>query len=189
MRKIIALLLLDLATIALAQEAPISEAEWREAERSIQRLPPSAFKSLPTEIRTELEKRGCRVPQLYGDRPPHNAVQGHFIGTVRLDWAVLCSRKGTSAILVFQSEPPAKVWRIAPKPDFDFLQTIGQRKIGFSRQLQVASPARIRTYFVYTAEKAPPPLSHDGIDDVFEDKASTVHYFARGTWHHWLGSD
>ena len=59
---------------------------------------------------------------------------------------------------------------------------------GFCRRLRPASPPVIRAYFAYYGRKAP-PLSHDGIDDHFEPKASTVHYFARGRWVRWAGAD
>lgn len=151
---------------------------------AITRLQPSAVPQLPPAIRADLEKSGCRIPQSYGERKPHNAVRGHFIGTAQRDWAVLCSRNGTSAIFVYQTESPSERFEIAAQPDIKFVQ----EPMGFSRRLLVASPHQIRRYFQYVGDKAP-TLSHDGVEDLFEDKASSVYYFARDRWYTWPGSD
>ena len=35
----------------------------------------------------------------------------------------------------------------------------------------------------------PPPIDHDGVNDVFAEKASVVHYFYRGRWLALTGAD
>ena len=38
-------------------------------------------------------------------------------------------------------------------------------------------------------DPAPPPIDHDGIEDRFLEKGSTVHYFDGGQWLSLTGSD
>lgn len=70
-------------------------------DRQVTRLPPSAFTQVPTEIRRELKRRGCTIPQLSSGKKPQNVIKGEFIGKGRADWAVLCSLNGSSRILIF----------------------------------------------------------------------------------------
>src|SRR4030095_5737982 len=67
-------LLLSLSTVLTAQTA----AEWEAAAHQIVRLAPSAFPELPVAVREELERRGCRIPQLGSAfrTPPANVVSG-----------------------------------------------------------------------------------------------------------------
>jgi len=58
---------------------------------------PSALPSLPRAFRAELERRGCTVPQSHRSE---NAISGHFGASGQVDWAVLCSQRGQSTILV-----------------------------------------------------------------------------------------
>lgn len=153
----------------------------------IVRLPPSAFRSVPAPVRRALEEAGCTIPQTYGDATPHNIISGSFVRRDRKDWAVLCSRRATSSILVMRADG-SLIAELASRPDEEYMQGIGGDRYGFSRLLDVASPSIIRRYFSYR-NKPSPPLSHDGIDDIFDGKASTVHYYARGRWLRLPGSD
>lgn len=145
------------------------------------RLTPAAFPALPADVRQDLKTRGCTIPQVWDDTTPHNVIRGRFTSNVKDEWAVLCSRNGASAILVFRAD--GGVDELARRDDADFVTSEG-----FCRLLRPASPRVIRAYFAYHGKKAP-RLSHDGVDDHFEPKASTVHYFARGRWLRWAGAD
>lgn len=178
---------LMLSLLAFAAGA-IAEDDWQAAEKKIVRLAPSAFPRIPEPIRDWLDANACTIPQHYADPNPHNIVRGRFTGTESSDWAVLCSRRGVSAVVVFAEGSASAPYELNPARDAAYLQGIGDGRIGFSRLIEVADPTRIRGYFEYYGEKAP-PLSHDGIDDIFDPKASVVHYFARGRWHQWAGAD
>ncbi|MBL8213143.1 MAG: hypothetical protein JNK87_20670 [Bryobacterales bacterium] len=68
---------------------------------------------------------------------------------------------------------------------------MGNGKMGFSRAIGVATKAFIlERYNAYGGPK-PPPINHQGIDDAFVEKASSVHYFYfyRGKWIGLQGSD
>jgi hypothetical protein len=165
--------------------------DFKAAERKIIRLPPSAFSMLPAPVVGELQRRGCTVPQeaFSNSKKPNNVVTGHFARPAQIDWAVLCSIKGASSILVFwrgSAENPADLARAEDK---GFLQGLGGDKIGFSRGIgPVDSSFILERYRAYGGPK-PPPIDHQGIDDAFLGKASGVHYFFNGKWLQLTGSD
>ena len=37
--------------------------DWGRADLETKRLPPSAFSNLPPDIRSDLDRRGCSIPQ------------------------------------------------------------------------------------------------------------------------------
>lgn len=164
--------------------------QWQAAARAIQQLPPDSFPQLPVAIRRALMRRGCTVPQSFTDRRPHNVIAGRFAHAGREDWAVLCSRHDSSSILVFgapgDSTDPAELERRA---DADFLQHIGAGRIGYSRVIAPATPARLRAYSAGSEGPTPKSLDHDGLEDAFAEKASTVFYLEQGRWLSLSGAD
>jgi len=162
---------------------------WDTAAANIRRLPPSAFGDLPEAIRRDLERRKCTVPQIWDDSVPHNVVRGHFARPGQTDWAVLCSRNGVSAILVFWHESADTVAELDSMSDGTFLQGVGGGQIGYSRQIGVADSAFINRHYGWYGGPEPPPLDHEGIDDAFVEKASVVHYWYEGRWLRLTGAD
>src|SRR5439155_14186390 len=131
MRLLLIILLfgrLDLES-ATQGSAPI---DWERADRATVRLSPSAFPELPDVVRRELERRDCVIPQVFSNRAPHNIVRGRFTSATHQDWAVLCSRRQVSSILVFRGGSVASVLELARQPDRN------------SRALGVADPKFIR---------------------------------------------
>jgi len=55
------------------------------------RLRPTAFPEPPKNLITELERRGCTVPQPYTSRKA-NVIRGEFAKPGQTDWAVLGKR-------------------------------------------------------------------------------------------------
>ena len=159
-----------------------STQDWQKADVATVRLRPSAFVDLSVPIRQDLEKRGCTVPQVYGRAVPHNVVRGRFTSASQMDVAVLCSKARVSSILVFRGGAVTDVAELASSPDKDFLQGVGEDIIGYSRSLGVANPKYIQDHYDAYGGPKPPPLDHDGIDDGFDGKASTVRYWYRGQW-------
>ena len=185
-------------TIA-AQRIPVEA--WANADLRVRRLSPNTFEQLPALIRKELIRLGCTIPQIYREERPHNVISGRLMSSGGTDWAVLCSRDRISAILVFRQgrTPPIE---LAAAPDANFLQGLGGTMIGFSRVISVATPRFIRRASTAARSAAQPapasdervgplptPLDHDGIDDAFVGKGSTVHYFHSGRWLTLAGSD
>ncbi len=180
--------------VLTAQAAPIaaqmpSPEEWARADLKIVRLQPPAFGNLPGTIQRELQRRGCTVPQVFTGGPPHNVIRGRFLRSSQVDWAVLCSRNRTSSIIVFWGGSATAVSELGAHPDRDFLQVTGPGEIGFSRKLGVATPRYIREHHKPYGGPKPPPLDHDGINDIFVEKASVVWYRYRSRWLQLTGAD
>ena len=163
---------------------------WKLADAATVRLSPQSFHQLPRIIIRNLQNRGCTIPQEFGNSEPHNVVSGEFITRGQRDWAVLCSRKRSSSILVFWSGSVRKVSAIAPSPDIGFLQTIdGGGSIGFSRAIgAVGRDYILKHYHEYGGPK-PPKIDHEGINDAYVEKGSVVHYYYLGKWLELQGAD
>ena len=162
------------------------------ADDIIRRLPPSAFSELPTSIRQTLEQRKCLIPQIWDGwkSTRHNVIRGAFFKKRRFDWAVLCSVEARSTILVFKEDSSQPVAELASANDEDFLQVVEPGTVGFSRAIHPSGRKRILKYYKeYLASKPPPPLDHQGIGDVFSEKASVIHYFYNGQWLELPGAD
>ena len=105
------------------------------AERRIVRLRPAAFPELPGNVVRELQRRGCTIPQTAYSKKPHNVIRGEFARPGQIDWAVLCSVKGVSSILVFWNGSRIDLAEIAPLEDRIFLQGISPERAGYSREI------------------------------------------------------
>lgn len=104
------------------------------------------------------------------------------------DTAVLCSRQRTSSILIFWGGHSSDVSVVATRTDAQFLQLIAPGRIGFSRLLRVASPAFIREH-EQRSRGGLTAIAHEGIEDVFIEKASVVWYWREGKWLQLSGAD
>jgi len=163
----------------------------------IRRLAPSRFGQLPTSIIRALEARGCTVPQTwaYDDsasmdvvRKPHNVVRGSFLKNGQKDWAVLCSCRDSSSILVFwggRAEHPAELAR--SRDDGCTQDVDGRGSLGYSRFLGVANPKRILSHNPGLKLNQGP--LHDAIEDAFMEKGSVLYYFQGGHWKELEGAD
>lgn len=177
------------SVLLLASIASGQALDFDAAARRIVRLPPSAFPLLPGAVVKELERRGCTIPQEGIGKKPSNVIRGHFAKPGQTDWAVLCSLNGSSAILVFWNGAAADPGEVARREDRIFLQGIGGDEIAFSRSISVVGSGVILTHYKAYGGPTPPPLDHQGIDDSFLEKASSVHYFFKGKWLELTGSD
>jgi hypothetical protein len=94
-------------------------------------IPPSAFPELPAAVVQKLTERGCQIPQLQR-RKRHNVIHGAFLKPGQTDWAVLCTTKNLTELLVFPNGSPEQPmviassrhgffkWAISPMPARDF---------------------------------------------------------------------
>ena len=184
---------LNLAVVivaALGSSLSLVTQDWDAADRATVRLEPAAFPNLPAGIRSELERRGCTIPQPFTATTPANAIKGRFMSANRTDWAVLCSRRRTSAILVFRGGVGSTAVELATQADSGSLQTIdGNGKIGYSRAIAAASSRYILDHYNAFAGPKPPPLDHEGINDIFIEKGSVVWYWYRDRWLELQGAD
>jgi hypothetical protein len=172
-----------------AQIPVISQSMWETADRQIIRLKPAAFPELPTNLVAALQRRGCTIPQVPMINGHQNVIKGEFLKPGQTDWAVLCSVGRVSSILVFWKGSETSPTEIAKRNDVDRLQSWGGDKIVYSSVIEpVGSGYILEHYKAYGGEK-PPPIDHEGINDLFYGKASEMLYFDRGKWLHLTGAD
>jgi hypothetical protein len=159
---------------SVAQQTP-------PAAVKIRKLKPSDFRALPAGISRELTRRGCAIPQVSVEgletQAPHNVVSGEFARKGQKDWAVLCSRRGQTAIHIFWGRPTKCPSVIGTAPD------------EAARFLDVADAKYILVHYEAYDGPKPPPLNHQGINDGFAETASQVWYCYRGKWRVLQGAD
>jgi len=183
------------AGLACAEQTAPSDnqPDFDPAEKQIRRTPPSDFPDLPAGIKAVLAKRGCGIPQptagIEKTRPLKNVIRGEFFVNGQEAWAVLCSSRGSSTILVFRDRSGAKPEEIAPAEDKNYLQGDGPGKIAYSREIDPVGRKYIMDHFRAYGGPEPPPIDHQGIDDVFLEKASVTYYWYHGKWLQLQGAD
>jgi hypothetical protein len=154
---------------------------------SVTRLAPGAFPGLPAAVRDELVRRGCVVPQPSGAASAENVISGTFRDGSKGDWAVLCSREGSSSVLVFWNGAAQGVDEISKQADTDYLQAPRSGPFyTYERRISTASPERIRKP---KQNRKLAPFEHDGIDDAFVGNGSVIHYFRQGQWEELQGGE
>jgi hypothetical protein len=156
---------------------PFDPRRWAQAQRQICRLTPSRFRHLSAPVARYLRRNGYTVPQLYDNDVAHNVIRGRFNGDRTLDLAVLASRQGYSTILVFWAGKTDRVTKLRRRPDADYLQTVGDNKIGYSRGISVVGRKYIADHYAAYGGPNPPAIRHDAVDDGFYGKASRVLYY------------
>jgi len=152
-------------------------------------LRPTDFPDLPPAISQDLKRLGCRIPQSAIIKKPHNVISGHFAAKDQTDWAVLCSIGGYSTILIYWNNGATRPAHLARFMDLNYIQNLGPGLNGYSRALGIANRQFILSHYRYFGGPKPPPIHHEGIDDMFLEKASVVHYFYKGRWRVLTGSD
>ncbi len=164
--------------------------QWEKAENKIVRLPPSAFTELPQNLKTHLEKKGCMVPQVTGSTTPKNIVHGNFRNPNQMDWALLCHKDGDTSLIVYWQGDPNKEEIVAHSKDRDYLQSVDDELIWYSHALGIVGEDYIRRHYeAFGGYKPPEVIDHHGINDIWLDKASVVHYWDHGKWLELTGAD
>jgi hypothetical protein len=186
--KILLALLLTLLGIPLTRGLSFAQDEFDQANSMVQRLSPNDFDQLPTNIKKDLLKRRCTIPQSFNSTIPHNVIIGSFLRKGQKDWAVLCSSGQVSSILIYPNEATKNVYTIASLPDKHYLMKIGD-KIVYARGIESVNAGYIvRHHEAYGGPK-PPPIDHEGINNMLGDTASSVFYYHRGKWLRLTGAD
>jgi hypothetical protein len=149
------------------------QTERRIRHYRIRLLPVSSFPQLPAAVAQQLSERGCMVPQTYEARQPENVIHGSFEKKGSDDWAVLCSVNRVTTLYVFFESDLADPVSLRRQPDSEWL--------GVEWSLDYGSAWGIATR---PARLMPPAdhADHDGIDDAFVEKSTTVHYFEDDRW-------
>ena len=171
-----------LAGSLLAASPARAQDDWTRADQNIRRLTPAAFHKLPPNVVAALEAKRCTVPQPSSDTTPQNVIRGSFAKKGRTDWAVLCSRAHASTIVIVWGGPSSCPDEMEVQEDRSFLQRGAGGTIAFSRKIEVASPDYIMTMYKRFGGTEPPAIDHQGINDVFQGKGTTIRYCHDGRW-------
>ncbi len=138
----------------------------------------------------DLQSRGCTIPQAYGQVEPHNVMRAELRSPGQEDWAVLCSKKRESTILVYWAGSRGDVEELeGPLPDRSWTQDVGDGIMGYSRSIGAAGEAYIVSQYEKYGGPKPPHIDHEGINHLFTEKASTVLYWHDGEWLRLTGAD
>lgn len=156
------------------------------AQSSVYRSPKS-ITGLPETIRIALEKQGCLIP--LGVLDHTNVVKGSFAKQGQIDWAVLCSISGQSHIQVFWGSPVKCPNQIASRSDVGDISHASNGKTEYYRGLGVVGKEYILSHHAAYGGPTPPPITHDGINDIYLEKASVVYYCHEGKWQQLTGAD
>jgi len=152
----------------------------------ITRLRPSDLPNLPHNISIELQRRGCTIPQAPGW---NNVIKGQFAKPGQIDWAVLCSVKGVSSILIFWNGSEINPADIEPGDDENRIEKSADNKTFYDRAIDPVGKSYIMEHYKAYGGEKPPPIDHQGVNDIFVGKASVVLYFYHGKWLHLAGAD
>lgn len=178
-----------LATVVLLCSASMYGQSSRSPNRRDIYLSPSAFRDLPRGIVADLKQRGCLIPQSGDTSGPNNVVRGEFARSGKMDWAVLCSVRGVSSILVYWKGEKRAPVSLALRADRNYLETDFQGRQIFVRAIHPVDRRFILEHYRAYGGPKLPAIGHQGIDDAFLEKASIVWYFERGRWLKLTGAD
>ena len=181
--------LIDTGIPAVSQLPDNYRVERYARDFQITRLAPSAFPELPVNIRRELKRRRCTIPQVRADKKPQNVIKGEFTRKGQTDWAVLCSVNQVSAILVFRNASERNPSELERETDIDKLQAVSGDATGYSRAISSVGQEYILSHYRSSGGPKPPTIDHQGINDAFAGKASVVHYFHASKWVKLAGAD
>jgi hypothetical protein len=175
-------------------------------DNGIRKLQPADVAELPPEFVDKLIARGCTIPQ-FGDvgsasvkagTPAHeaagepvaagesatadqatNVIQGEFARHGQEDWAVLCSKGGSSTIVIFWGKATTCPASLARLEDAHYLKRGKDKKLRYSRSIRALGKSELGDRAGIAGLKS---FSHEGIDDRFVGKSSAFFYCSEGKW-------
>jgi hypothetical protein len=148
----------------------------------IRHLPVSSFPQIPAPVRSQLDQRGCLIPQTYQARGPENVVEASLERPGSADWAVLCSQHGMVSLLVFFAGGAAQPAVLASAPETERLQANAATGVlGFDWGLDAATPQQVRQAQAGMRPR-PAPLDHDALAESVIDQTTVYHYYAGDAW-------
>ena len=161
-------------------------------DTAIRKLQPGDVAGLPPEFVDKLNARGCTIPQFgevgrasdtSGDPAtagePTNVIHGEFARHRQEDWAVLCSKGGSSTIVIFWGKTTACPASLARLDDAHYLKRGKDKKVRYSRSIRALGESDLGDRAGIAGLKS---FSHQGIDDRFVGKSSAFFYCSEGKW-------
>jgi len=129
------------------------------------------------------------IPQAHDVATPNNLIFGGFAAKGQRDWAALCSRNGSSAVVVLWGGKSRCDSVLAEADDSLSMQGDGGGKFVYSRMISRIGKQEILGHQKAYGGKVPSVLDHQGIDDIFVGKASVTRYCHQGEWLALQGAD
>ncbi len=165
--------------------------KFMEGAKNVIRLKSDSFPELPKKIREYLSQNGFTVPQIFDLKKPHNVIFGEYFEKGTKDWAVLASKNLKSRIIVFRkgNVDLNSIVELEEYDDIVFIQGIDTERVGYSRCISTVDKNYIFTHYEWSGGFKPPKIDHNGIDDAFVEKGSTILYYYKGEWFHLTGAD
>jgi len=156
-------------------------ANGKEITYRIRLLPLASFPELPPAISAQLVQRHCLIPQTYQAKRPENVIHGAFIEKGSDDWAALCSQDGTTTLYVISGNQPTAPIALRSQKNSEWLGTrySASPNYGSAWGIALRKPSEIRFNDKHQLRAA---ADHDGIEDAFLEKSSTIHYCEDGNW-------
>ncbi|MEH6578454.1 MAG: hypothetical protein V7731_15445 [Amphritea sp.] len=158
---------------------------------ALSQVHPKDYPGLPHNVRSELEKRSCMIPQSYLNDNVHNAVLGQLMKPDQLDWAVICLRDKEFFLLVFPSGSRSSEMVGSPWTDYVHIEKYPNGRWGFGYNLKIhaVNPHTILRHYQQYGGPEPPPLNHQGLDLYCCEKASVTYFWHKGSWLKLTGAD
>ena len=146
----------------------------------IRLLPLSSFPDLPAAVATELNRRGCMIPQSFEAKQPENVIHGAFRAAGSSDWAALCSSQETTTLYVFFAGQRESPIALRSQADSAWLGAEpGSSVLGSAWGIAARSAADLRATPGLRRGLA---IDHDAIDDARLERSLIIHYFQAGRW-------
>ena len=108
-----------------------------------------------------------------------NVIHGEFARHGQEDWAVLCSKGGSSTIVIFWGKTTACPASLARLEDAHYLKRGADKKMRYSRSIRALGKSELGDRAGIAGLK---DFSHQGIDDRFVGKSSAFFYCSEGKW-------
>ena len=150
---------------------------------------PAAFPELPKNIRADLERRHCKIPQLFQEKKKVNVIHGQFSRPGQMDWAVICQAGKTMSILIFWNGSEINPARFASSNIDATTEFTDDGATGNIWNISTAGKREIMASYKRFGGPKPPLVDHDGLVSGFAGKASSISYFHNGKWIAWTSSD
>jgi hypothetical protein len=155
-----------------------------KADKNTIRLVPEAFPELPDPIVRDLQKRRCSIPQPWKSSRPSNVVSGEFKNSGQTDWAILCSVKRKSTVLVYWGALVDQVEEIPGTKisDRKWIKGVAENKVGFSRLITLTNDGFLYDHHEHFPQAAISYVNSNGIVGDYSAQKSTVHYWHENQW-------
>jgi hypothetical protein len=134
-------------------------------------LEPAQVRGLVSQIRSDLTRRGCKVPIFTRWDGAHNVIRGEFVKVGQKDVAVLCLKADDMSILVYWAGMPDRVEELRkfPADAYRMIHTVSPFVLG-KRAIRDKAVERL------------PAFDHDAIEDGPVGGVTETVYYLGGNW-------